>query len=148
MAALYRAADIMVVTPFRDGMNLVAKEYVACRYDNDGALVLSEFAGAANELRQAWLINPYDINGMKDAIVEAARAEPKEITRRMKAMRKQVRENDVVSRANRFLEERDAGRASTPKKLRPVRCPVDASGPVRLIQRGWDRQIVVEGTRW
>src|SRR3546814_2850145 len=85
MAALYRAADIMVVTPFRDGMNLVAKESVACRYDNDGALVLSEFAGAANELRQAWLINPYDINGMKDAIVEAARAEPKEITRRLKA---------------------------------------------------------------
>ena len=47
MAALYRAADIMVVTPYRDGMNLVAKEYVACRYDDDGALVLSEFAGAA-----------------------------------------------------------------------------------------------------
>ena len=65
MAALYRAADIMVVTPFRDGMNLVAKEYVACRYDDDGALVLSEFAGAADELRQAYLVNPYDINGMK-----------------------------------------------------------------------------------
>ncbi|NYG59990.1 trehalose 6-phosphate synthase [Nocardioides daedukensis] len=121
MAALYRAADIMVVTPFRDGMNLVAKEYVACRYDNDGALVLSEFAGAANELRQAWLINPYDINGMKDAIVEAARAEPKEITRRMKAMRKQVRENDVASWANRFLEELEAARPSHSKKLRPVR---------------------------
>jgi trehalose 6-phosphate synthase len=54
MAALYRAADIMVVTPFRDGMNLVAKEYVACRLTDDGALVLSEFAGAAEELRQAW----------------------------------------------------------------------------------------------
>ena len=53
MAALYRAADVMVVTPFRDGMNLVAKEYVACRYDDGGALVLSEFAGAAYELRQA-----------------------------------------------------------------------------------------------
>ena len=53
MAALYRAADIMVVTPYRDGMNLVAKEYVACRFENDGALVLSEFAGAADELRQA-----------------------------------------------------------------------------------------------
>lgn len=102
-------------------MNLVAKEYVACRYDNDGALVLSEFAGAANELRQAWLINPYDINGMKDAIVEAARAEPKEITRRMKAMRKQVRENDVASWANRFLEELEAARPSHSKKLRPVR---------------------------
>ena len=70
MAALYRAADIMVVTPFRDGMNLVAKEYVACRYDDDGALVLSEFAGAADELRQAWLVNPYDINGMKAAMLD------------------------------------------------------------------------------
>ena len=76
MAALYRAADIMVVTPFRDGMNLVAKEYVACRYDDDGALVLSEFAGAADELRQAYLVNPYDINGMKARMLEAYQAEP------------------------------------------------------------------------
>ena len=88
MAALYRAADIMVVTPYRDGMNLVAKEYVACRYDDDGALVLSEFAGAADELRQAWLVNPYDINGMKSALLEAYQADEKELTRRMQAMRK------------------------------------------------------------
>ena len=79
MAALYRAADIMVVTPFRDGMNLVAKEYVACRFDDDGALVLSEFAGAADELRQAYLVNPYDINGMKAEMLEAYRAEPKDL---------------------------------------------------------------------
>ena len=69
MAALYRAADIMVVTPLRDGMNLVAKEYVACRQADDGALVLSEFAGAARELRQAYLVNPHDINGLKDRLV-------------------------------------------------------------------------------
>ena len=56
-------------------MNLVAKEYVACRYDDDGALVLSEFAGASDELRQAWLVNPYDINGMKAALLEAYRAD-------------------------------------------------------------------------
>ena len=73
MAALYRAADVMVVTPYRDGMNLVAKEYVACRYDEDGALVLSEFAGAAAELRQAWQVNPYDMNGTK---ARAARGLP------------------------------------------------------------------------
>ncbi len=78
MAAFYRAADIMVVTPFRDGMNLVAKEYVACRFEDDGALVLSEFAGAADELRQAWLVNPYDINGMKAALLEAYRADDTE----------------------------------------------------------------------
>ena len=96
MAALYRAADIMVVTPFRDGMNLVAKEYVACRFDGDGALVLSEFAGAADELRQAYLINPYDINGMKATMLEAYRAEPKDLTRRMRAMRRTVADNDVA----------------------------------------------------
>ena len=63
LAALYRAADVMLVTPLRDGMNLVAKEYVAAAYDDGGALVLSEFAGAADELRQAFLVNPHDING-------------------------------------------------------------------------------------
>ena len=71
MAALYRAADVMVVTPLRDGMNLVAKEYVACRQADDGALVLSEFAGAAQELRQAYLVNPHDIDGLKETMVEA-----------------------------------------------------------------------------
>jgi trehalose 6-phosphate synthase len=105
MAALYRAADIMVVTPYRDGMNLVAKEYVACRIEDDGALVLSEFAGAADELRQAWLVNPYDMNGMKAALLEAHRAEPKELTRRMKAMRKQIAQHDVKAWADSFMTE-------------------------------------------
>jgi len=105
MAALYRAADVMVVTPYRDGMNLVAKEYVACRLDDDGALVLSEFAGAAEELRQAWLVNPYDLNGMKAALLEASRATPKEISRRMKAMRRTVSTNDVNAWASSFLHD-------------------------------------------
>ncbi|HEX5772449.1 MAG TPA: trehalose-6-phosphate synthase, partial [Nocardioidaceae bacterium] len=95
MAALYQVADIMVVTPLRDGMNLVAKEYVACRFNDDGALVLSEFAGAADELRQAFLINPYDINGMKSTMLEAINARPRDLQRRMKAMRKTVSEHDV-----------------------------------------------------
>ena len=118
MAALYRAADIMVVTPFRDGMNLVAKEYVACRYDDDGALVLSEFAGAAEELRQAFLVNPYDINGMKQQMLAAYHAEPKDLSRRMRAMRRTVAENDVVHWATAFL---DALQAITPhtKTVRP-----------------------------
>ena len=104
MAALFRAADVMVVTPLRDGMNLVAKEYVACRYDNKGALVLSEFAGAADELRQAYLVNPYDVNGMKQTILDAMHADPKELSRRMRAMRKTVSEHDVADWARRFLE--------------------------------------------
>ncbi len=103
MAAMYRAADIMVVTPYRDGMNLVAKEYVACKHDNTGALVLSEFAGAADELRQAWLVNPYDINGMKAALHDAYRADERERTRRMKAMRRTVTQNDVAAWADSFM---------------------------------------------
>jgi trehalose 6-phosphate synthase len=108
MAAFYRAADVMVVTPYRDGMNLVAKEYVACRVDEDGALVLSEFAGAADELRQAWLVNPYDIDGMKQALLSAYRAEPAELTKRMRAMRKQIRQHDVKAWAEAFMTELDS----------------------------------------
>jgi trehalose 6-phosphate synthase len=104
MAALYRAADVMVVTPLRDGMNLVAKEYVACRYDGGGALVLSEFAGAADELKQAYLVNPYDINGIKASILAALHASPRERSRRMRAMRKTISEHNVTDWAQGYLK--------------------------------------------
>jgi trehalose 6-phosphate synthase len=121
MAALYQVADIMVVTPLRDGMNLVAKEYVACRFDDDGALVLSEFAGAADELRQAFLVNPYDINGMKATILEAVNAGPRDLQRRMKAMRKTVAEHDVSDWASGFLEALARELPTHSKHLRPAR---------------------------
>src|SRR3954471_11176258 len=123
MAALYRAADVMVVTPYRDGMNLVAKEYVACRWDDDGALVLSEFAGSAAELRQAWQVNPYDLNGMKAALLDAARAVPRDRQRRMRAMRKTVRGADVAAWAKAFLDELDDVRPAHGKKLKPTLTP-------------------------
>jgi trehalose 6-phosphate synthase len=103
MAALYLAADVMLVTSLRDGMNLVAKEYVACRDDDTGALVLSEFTGAADELSGAFLVNPHDIEGMKDVIVRAATVPPAEARRRMRAMRRRVREYDVSRWAASFL---------------------------------------------
>jgi trehalose 6-phosphate synthase len=102
-------------------MNLVAKEYVACRFDNDGALVLSEFAGAAAELRQAWLVNPYDINGMKSALLEAYRADPKELTRRMKAMRKTIIQHDVKRWAESFLTELAGDQFLHSKTVRPAK---------------------------
>ncbi len=105
MAALYRAADVMVVTPLRDGMNLVAKEYVACRQDDSGSLVLSEFAGAAYELRQAYLVNPHDINGLKERLVEAMNDSSRNKARRMKLMRRQVTEHDIDRWASDFLED-------------------------------------------
>jgi trehalose 6-phosphate synthase len=103
MAALYLAADVMLVTSLRDGMNLVAKEYVACRSDETGALVLSEFTGAADELNGAFLVNPHDIEGLKDTIVRAATVSPAEARRRMRSMRRRVREHDVAYWAASFL---------------------------------------------
>jgi trehalose 6-phosphate synthase len=115
MAALYLAADVMLVTPLRDGMNLVAKEYVACRDDESGALVLSEFAGAADELGGAFLVNPHDIEGLKDAIVRAATISPAEARRRMRAMRRRVRDHDVAHWAASFRDmlARDAPNRDT-----------------------------------
>jgi trehalose 6-phosphate synthase len=107
MAALYRAADVMIVTPLRDGMNLVAKEYVACRQADDGALVLSEFAGAARELRQAYLINPHDIDGLKETMVEAMNAPARIKARRMRLLRRQVFEHDIDHWARAFLDDLD-----------------------------------------
>jgi trehalose 6-phosphate synthase len=104
MAALYLAADVMLVTSLRDGMNLVAKEYVACRNDESGALVLSEFTGAADELFGAFLVNPHDIDGLKDAIMRAATVSAPEARRRMRSMRRRVRENDVAHWAATFLD--------------------------------------------
>ncbi len=105
MAALYRAADVMVVTPLRDGMNLVAKEYVASRQADDGALVLSEFAGAALELRHAYLVNPHDINGLKDRMMQAMQDSDRNHARRMKLMRRQVAEHNIEHWANSFLND-------------------------------------------
>jgi len=104
LIAFYVASDVMLVTPLRDGMNLVAKEYVACRSDLGGALVLSEFTGAADELRQAYLVNPHDLDGVKDAIEAAMNQTPEEGRRRMRALRRQVLIHDVDRWARSFLD--------------------------------------------
>ena len=102
--SLYAAADIMLVTPFKDGMNLVAKEYVACHADGSGALVLSEFAGAAEELTQAYICNPFDVESIADALASAARREGDPVAA-MRAMFARVSEFDVHRWANDFLQE-------------------------------------------
>jgi trehalose 6-phosphate synthase len=107
MVALYLAADIMLVTALRDGMNLVAKEYVAARFDNDGVLILSEFAGAADELKQAVIVNPHDIGALKDSIQRAIEMPRRERSTRMRALRKRVRDNDVARWSRSFLEALD-----------------------------------------
>jgi trehalose 6-phosphate synthase/phosphatase len=105
LVALYRIADVMLVTPLRDGMNLVAKEYVASRTDDDGVLVLSEFAGAAAELREALTVNPYDISRTATWLAAALDMAPDERRVRMQAMRAHVRTHDVHRWAARFLDE-------------------------------------------
>lgn len=104
LVSLFCAADVMMVTPLRDGMNLVAKEYVAARVDLGGALVLSEFAGAAGDLRQAFLVNPYDLDGMKDTLLRAIHADAPNAARRMRAMRRHLRGHDVSHWAGSFLD--------------------------------------------
>ncbi len=104
LAALYRAADVMAVTPYRDGMNLVAKEYVAARGDLGGALVLSEFAGAAAEFKAAYLVNPHDINGVKDALVRALFDEPADRRKRMRTLRRHLFAHDLDHWAQSFFD--------------------------------------------
>ena len=103
LVALYLAADVMLVTPMRDGMNLVAKEYVATRRDDDGVLVLSEFAGAADELTDAVLVNPHDDHALRAAILSAVEMPPTERQERMAKLRDTIRRSDVQSWADRFL---------------------------------------------
>jgi alpha,alpha-trehalose-phosphate synthase [UDP-forming]/trehalose-phosphatase len=103
LAAFYAAADVMTVTPFRDGMNLVAKEYVACRVTGGGVLLLSEFTGAARELKSALMVNPYDTDGVKDALRTALTMPAADARRRMRVLRRQVLVNDVEQWAGRYL---------------------------------------------
>ncbi|MDE3064389.1 MAG: trehalose-6-phosphate synthase [Acidobacteriota bacterium] len=103
LLALYLAADVMLVTPFRDGMNLVAKEYVMSRTDLSGRLVLSEFAGAAAQLRGAFMVNPHDLDGMKAGIRSAVRAGSRETRNRMARMRRKVCSQSVYDWAQSFL---------------------------------------------
>ncbi len=104
LASLYVAADVMVVTPLRDGMNLVAKEYIATRIDDTGVLLLSEFTGAARELQSAVLVNPHDDVGMQLAFETALNMPPARQRQRIRALRRTVRRHDVYAWAREFFE--------------------------------------------
>jgi trehalose 6-phosphate synthase len=112
LSALYQVGDVMLVTPLRDGMNLVAKEYAASRVDGGGVLVLSEFAGAADELGDALLVNPHDREAVRAAMVEASTMDTEEARRRMASIRAAVRANDVTHWAQGFLSRLDPALAA------------------------------------
>ena len=105
LLALYQAADVALVTPLRDGMNLVAKEYVASCTDQQGVLILSELAGAASELNEALLVNPSDIIEVAYAIARALNMSPEEQRRRLQVMQHRIAEYDVISWVSDFLDQ-------------------------------------------
>ncbi len=105
LIAYYRAANIGIVTPLKDGMNLVSKEYCACNVEEEGVLILSEFAGAASQLQKdALLVNPYDIEGMADAIHQAFHMKLEERRQRMHRLREQVRKNNIFNWVDSYLQ--------------------------------------------
>lgn len=123
LLSYYRAAQIALLTPLKDGMNLVAKEYCACSIEEDCALILSEFAGAAAELQTgALLVNPYDAEGMADAIFQAFSMNPRERQQRMRRMRRQIRRYDIFAWVDDFLDaalQRRGNSAAAPQEYQP-----------------------------
>jgi trehalose-6-phosphate synthase len=104
LIAYYRTADIALVTPLRDGLNLVAKEYIASRTGEDGVLILSEFAGVAYQLPEALLVNPYSTEEMSDALARALAMPREEQRDLMRAMQSRIRVEDISWWADGFLQ--------------------------------------------
>jgi len=129
LVASYRAANVMVVTPLRDGMNLVAKEYVASRTDGDGVLVLSELAGAASELGEALTVNPYDVEALADALDRALTMPEVERRERMASLREKVHARPVELWAEDFVARlKSAESTPVPRDLRADNGAVAALG--------------------
>jgi trehalose 6-phosphate synthase len=105
LVSLYRAADIALITPLKDGMNLVAKEYCACNITEDGVLIMSEFAGAGAQLHpEAILVNPYDVEEVAGSIAGACDMPLPERRRRMRALRRKIQKSDIYRWVDSFME--------------------------------------------
>ena len=144
LAALYSAADVAWVGPLRDGMNLVAKEYVACQHEGDGALVLSEFAGAAHELGEALRINPFDEVGTADVIVRALEMPVDERAERMAALHDRVHRNDAVAWAERFIDGLQSATASTRQTMRKDRPAPDTEAMLAAYAKAERRLVLLD----
>ncbi|MCG5051934.1 MAG: bifunctional alpha,alpha-trehalose-phosphate synthase (UDP-forming)/trehalose-phosphatase [Myxococcales bacterium] len=136
--ALYKAADVMLVTPIRDGMNLVAKEFVAARDDEDGVLVLSEFAGASSDLPEALSINPYDVEGTAEVLYRALTMPKDDRHTRMVGLRKRVLGASVQAWADRFVST-----LRNQAHLHPATKPTRSDELARLLARVRDASSLV-----
>lgn len=134
LVALYRAADVMLVTPLRDGMNLVAKEFIASRIDEQGVLILSEFAGAASEMAEALQVNPYDLDRVAQMIKEALTMPDDERRARMRALQRRVRGYDVHRWANTFIDELASSDTGTTQIAESVSSPEEIAGVLRSLR--------------
>ena len=112
----YRTADVCLVTSLHDGMNLVAKEFVAARHDDQGVLVLSRFAGASHELGDALIVNPYDVEDTSQALHRALEMSPEERGIRMQRMRAVVKERNIYRWAGSLIGELCAIRTAKPMR--------------------------------
>ena len=136
----YRAADLCLVTSLHDGMNLVAKEYVAARDDEDGVLVLSKFTGAAVELRDALMVNPYDIAGVAEAIHRGLEMNRAERRQRMQQMRRQVMEHNIYRWAANVLGDlREVRLENKRARTQPACCPGPRSCGARQPIVNWHK---------
>jgi trehalose 6-phosphate synthase/phosphatase len=131
LAALYRDAEIALVTPLRDGMNLVAKEYVVCQVGEPGVLILSRLAGAAESMHEALLVNPYNTDEMAEALHLALSMDTSERSARMRALQRRERRHDVFGWVDRILD----AMAAPLEPIRPISSE-DFSGWLRFVHEG------------
>ncbi len=143
LAALYATADVGWVTPLRDGMNLVAKEYVACQRGRDGVLVMSEFAGAAAEMAEALLVNPFDEVETAEALERALQLPAADRRARMEALHARVVRNSVFAWSERFLARLHEASAAAARAPRAA-APFTEAALVRAFVRATDRLLFLD----
>ena len=140
----YRSADVLLVTPLRDGMNLVAKEYIASRFDFGGMLVISETAGAASELPEAVIVNPNDIDAIAKGIKSALEMPKTEKTSRNKIMHNRLRRYDVDFWANEFLNALDRATADSANNYPAIRLDREGAGIEEAYRHAKKRLIMLD----
>ena len=144
LVALYRAANVMVVTPLKDGMNLVAKEFVASRPDGDGVLVLSEFAGAAAEMGGALQVNPYDVDGLASALHRALTMPVGERRARMASLGRRVTRFDSYKWAEMFLQVLDSSQQTREAGAEAPSSSPNVGGVARAVARAPRRLLLLD----